>query len=237
MARPSVRLSREYQQKKQKAIKLRKKGWSYKEIADFFKISKNTAYHWTKQTKLSRFAKARIERKIKGALKKGLLACNRVYSKIRSQEAARIKNKWSGEATNEIKKISKNELKFIGAALYWAEGNTKNRNRLQFSNSNPLMIKTIMKFFREICNISNEKIKARVHLYPSINQKKATSYWVKITGLPKVNFQKPQTQISRASKGKRPRNTLPYGTLHLVISNTELTCRVKGWIQGISERI
>jgi len=87
-----------------------------------------------------------------------------------------------------------------------------------------------MRFFREICNILDEKIKTRIHLYPGINQQKATNYWRKITGLPKENFHPPQIQISRASKGKRPRNTLSYGTLHLTMNNTEMTCKVKGWI-------
>lgn len=137
----------------------------------------------------------------------------------------------------EIKNISENDLKLIGSALYWAEGGSKNRNSLRFGNSNPLIIKTIIKFFREICQIQKKKIGARIHLHPGVNQKKATNYWIKITNLPKTNFYPPQTQISRASKGRRPKNTLPYGTLHLTINNTEITCKVKGWIKGISGKI
>lgn len=175
-------------------------------------------------------------RKIKEALKKGLISYNKIYSKIRSREAAKIREEYKEKASKEIKKISKKDLKFIGTALYWAEGNIKNRNRLQFSNSNSLMIKVIMRFFREICNILNDKIGARIHIYPGINYKKALNFWSQIIKLPKSNFYLPQIQVSHASKGKRSRDTLPYGTLHLTVCNTELACRVKGWIQGISKK-
>ena len=94
-----------------------------------------------------------------------------------------------------------------------------------------------MRFLREICNIPDSKITARIHLYPEINYQKTLNFWRKITKLPKKNFKPPQIQVSRASKGKRPKNTLPYGTLHLTVNSTELTCKVKGWIRGISEKI
>ena len=236
MRRPSVRLISLYLNKKSKAIKLRKKGQSYKEVADTLRISKSTAYFWTKKIKLSISAQKRIKRKIKEALGKGLIAYNKVYSKIRSREAAKIREGFKEKASKEIKKISKKDIKLIGTALYWAEGNTKNRNRLQFSNSNPLMIKVAMRFFREICNIPDKRIKVRAHIYPGINYRNALNFWSRITKLPKNNFYYPQTQISKSSKGKRLKNTLPYGTIHLTVTNTEITCRVKGWIRGIAEK-
>jgi len=231
--RPSVRLIPIYLNKKFRALRLRKQGQSYWEVAKILKISKSTAYDWTRRVKLSKTANERIQKKIK----KALVAYGRIYGRIRSQKAARIREEYKEKASKEIKKISKKDLQLIGSALYWAEGNTKNRNRLQFSNSNPLMIKVAMRFFREICNIPNDKIGARIHIYPSVTYRKALSFWSQITKLPKSNFYPPQIQISRASKGKRPRNTLPCGTLHLTVSNTKLVCRVKGWIRGISERI
>jgi len=94
-----------------------------------------------------------------------------------------------------------------------------------------------MRFFREICNIPDKNIKARVHLYPGMDQQKTIDYWKKITALSKNNFNKPQIQVSRASKRIRPRNTLPYGTLHLTAGNTENACIVKGWLRGIAENL
>ena len=235
--RPSVRLIKEYSDKKSAALKLRRRGKTYGEIAQIIKASKSTAYDWTKKIKLSKIAQSRIEKKLKEAFGKGLATYNRVYGKIRSREAAKIREKIEEEASKEIKNLRPNDLRLIGSALYWAEGNVKNRNRLQFSNSNPSMIKTAIRFFREICDIPDDKITARAHIYPSINYQKALNFWSKITRLSKKNFKPPQIQVSRASKGKKPYNALPYGTLHLTACNTKIACRVKGWIKGISEKI
>ncbi len=237
MGAPSVRLIPTYLKKKKKAIKLRKKGWSYRELAQTFQVSKATVYAWTRKTKLSKSAQNRIQRKIKEALKKGLIAYNKTHSKIRSQEAEKIREEYKRKALKEIKTLSPKDLKLIGATFYWAEGFKKSRNTFRFSNSDPLAIKIMMRFLIEICKIPKEKVVVKMHLYPQIDPKKATLYWSKVTGLSKTQFAKPQFQISKASKRKRNPNTLPYGTLHLDVYSTKLTWRVKGWIQGITEKI
>jgi len=220
--------------KKETAINLRKEGKTCGEIMDILNSPKSTVWSWIKSAVLTEEIKNKILEKAKEKCRKNILFYN---TKVRPAEAAKIRSNWTKKGAEEIKNVSKNELKLIGSALYWAEGSSKNRNSLRFGNSNPLIIKTIIKFFKEICEIPEKKIGARIHLYPCIKQEEATNYWVEITGLPKVNFYPPQIQISRASRGKRPKNTLPFGTLHLTINNTEITSRVKGWIQGISEKI
>lgn len=218
---------------KPKVIALRKLAKTYSEIRAIYPIPKSTLCDWLANLKLSPKIKAKIEKRAY----KNWMESNRRNAKIRAEKAAKLREHYKNKGVKEIKKVTKKDLKYIGTALYWAEGSMKNRNSLRFGNSNPLMIKVMMEFFREICNVPDEKIKAKIHLHPGINERKATNYWAKITNLPRTNFHPPQIQVSKASKGKRPRNTLPYGTLHLTISNTELTCRVKGWIQGISEKI
>lgn len=218
-------------------IALRKNGKTHGEIAKFLNIPKSTVGWWLRNVKISKALEKQILERSRKKWRKNIAIYNNYYGKIRSELATKIRENYKIRASKEIGNLTKKGLKFIGSSLYWAEGNIKNRNSLRFSNSNPLIIKTIMKFFREVCKIPDKKIKARVHIYPGLGKKKATNYWKKITGLNKNNFHKPQVQTSRASRGKRPRNTLPYGTLHLTAGNTEITCKVKGWIQGISEKI
>ena len=221
----------------QRIIALRKKGKTYTEIANALKIPKSTVAWWLRDVKIPKSLEKQILERSRRKWRRNITIYNKFYGKIRSQKAAEIREKYKEKAAEEIKKLSRRDIKLIGIALYWAEGNIKNRNRLQFSNSNPSIIKIGMRFFREICNIPNSKITARIHIYPGINYQKTLNFWSKITKLSKNNFKTPQIQISRASKGKRSQNTLPYGTLHLTVSNTELASRVKGWIQGISEKI
>ena len=236
MGAPSVRLFPFYLRKKKRAVKLRKLGRSYREIAQTLRISKATAYIWTRKVKLSRSARNRIQRKTEESLKRGLIAYNKIHGKIRSEEAAKIRGKYKIRAFKEIKCLSLKNLKLIGIALYWAEGDKKNRNMFRFTNSDPFIIKIMMKFLKEIAEIPEEKIIARMHIYPQINPQAALLYWSKIANLPKTRFVKPFFQISRASKHKRKHNALPYGTLHLEVYNTELTWKMKGWIEGVSQK-
>lgn len=226
-------------EKGRRIIALRKKGKTYGEIEKILKLPKSTVAWWLRGVKIPESLRKQILERSRKKWRKNIVAYNNVYSKIRSEEAAKIregyKEKAKEEISKEIKKLSLRDLKLIGVALFWAEGDKKNRHLARVSNSDPFIILAIMRFFREICKVPEEKIKAKIHLYPQTNVQQATRYWSKITRLPSIQFTKPQTQISKASKRKRDPNTLPYGTLHLYISNTELKCKILGWIEGISK--
>jgi len=227
-------LSIVYMTKKETAIHLREKGKTCGEITSILDVPKSTIWCWIKDLSLSKEIKKQILDKTREKCRKNILAYNK---NVRPVEAAKIRDAWTEKARKEIMVISDKNLKLIGAAIYWAEGNTKNRNRIQFSNSNPLLVKVAIKFFREICKVKDDRICARVHIYPGLDYKKTLNFWSRITNLPKGRFYTPQIQISRASKRVMARNTLPHGTLHLTICSTELSSIVKGWIQGISEKI
>ena len=133
--------------------------------------------------------------------------------------------------------LSKKDILLIGTALYWGEGFKKTRWTVSFSNSDPLMIKFIMKFFIEVCRIPKEKIKATVQTHPNVTDENAINYWSEISKIPLCQFRKCYTRLSPSSKQKRPINTLPFGTLRLSIGDYKTINKIKGWIQGISEKI
>lgn len=216
---------------KSTVIALRKKGRTYSEIRKVYNIPKSTLSDWLKNVKIS----LRIRKAMKGRSYEKWKKGNEIFIKKRIKDAAKARERYKKKASKEIKSLSAKDLKLIGSVLYWAEGSNKNRNCLRFANSNSEVIRIIMKFFREVCHISDKKIKARAHIYPGNDYSKTLKFWRKIVKLPSKNFYKPQIQVSRASKGKRKRNTLPYGTLHLTAGNTEIASKVKGWIRGISE--
>lgn len=214
-----------------KAIKLRRQGKNYNEISRLLDVPKSTLSDWFSGVKWSQDLARKLSYNNSRKQAKRML----YYSKLRAKIAKDKRDSIIFNASKEIKTLSGKDLKLIGSMLYWAEGNIKNKNRLQFSNSNALMISIVARFFREICNIPDEKIKARVYIYPGMNYQDVINFWSKTIKLTEKNFCKPQIQVSKASKNKRPRNTLPYGTLHLTVTNTEITCKVKGWIRGIAD--
>jgi hypothetical protein len=223
----SSKLKRKFIHLKPEVISLRKLGKSYSEIRKIYLIPKSTLSDWLKDIKMDPKIETELEKRAYEKLKE--------ESKKKRERALKLREAIINKAKQKIKKIDKRDLLLIATALYWAEGNIKNKNRFQFGNSNPSMIKLMMRCLKEVCNIPEERIKARVHIYPGMNYSKVINFWLKITKLPKENFYPPQIQVSKASKGKRAKNTLPYGTLHLTVGSTELACKVKGWIQGICE--
>lgn len=43
--------------------------------------------------------------------------------------------------------------------------------------------------------------------------------------------------ISLASMGKRPFNRLPYGTVQVIVSDTQMFYRILGYIDGVKEQL
>ncbi len=139
------------------------------------------------------------------------------------------------KASREINKLTLKDLKLVGSTLYWAEGAKTQKGRLLFVNSDLGMIKIMMRFFREILKIQEEKLQISVQIHPNISKKKAKEFWSKATGIQTNRFQKTLFQISKASKRKRNRNSLPFGTCRININSTINFHRVAGWIQGIAK--
>ena len=140
-------------------------------------------------------------------------------------------------AISQINSLSKRELLLVGTALYWAEG-YKNKKEIpgnqhiQFVNSDPYMITLFLRFLREILQVPEEKFYVSIRIHPNINEQSTIKFWSKVTNVPKERFHT-EHQISRLSRGKRPRNSLPYGTLDIKVCNRQKFQQIKGWIEGL----
>lgn len=133
----------------------------------------------------------------------------------------------------------------IGTALYWAEGykrpvvrdgKERTAHRISFLNSDPEIIRLFTRFLLEILGISHEHMYASMRLYAHINEKEAKRFWMKASALPSSRFKKTTYLVSGASKGRRPRNRLPYGTLEVGVNNTQKFHYLMGLIEGMKEQ-
>jgi transposase len=72
---------------------------------------------------------------------------------------------------NPKKDLTQNEqqLKVAGLMLYWAEGAKKLPDKVDFANSDPLMIKVFIKFLRQIYQVNEARIRCLIYCYPSHN--------------------------------------------------------------------
>ena len=173
---------------KERAISLRKKGFSFREISEVLYISKSTASLWLKDVELSVKAKDRIKK---------LGIEGREKGNITRREATEKENKLirrkSEEILEELKNIENNISfsKLICAILYWCEGGKLDGGRMSYINSDPSMVSYFLKMFRKSFNISESKFRISIHLHSYHNPKKQIEFWSKVTNIPSRQFIKP----------------------------------------------
>jgi hypothetical protein len=212
---------------KEKARNFRKKGYSMNQIVKETGFTKSSVSLWVRDIVLTKAQKKKISEK------------GRSIESIERRRLLRLSNELVkrqiiiDEAKKDYNHISLKELKLIGIMLYLGEGGKTERGTARLSNSDPLVIKMMMRFFREVCNVPEEKFRGNIHTFAHADVEKTEKYWSKITGIPRSQFQKTYIKASSASLQKR--YTLPYGTFGINVCNTKLFLTIMGWIEKIKE--
>jgi hypothetical protein len=121
-----------------------------------------------------------------------------------------------------------------GCMLYWAEG-AKQRNQLQFCNSDPVMARFFVDFLKNHFGLRGDEIRITCHLYTDHleTQTEIEQHWLHELGLPRESLRKSVVNVySKYSQRKRV-GTLPYGTCRVVVSRTWVTQTIFGAIQEL----
>lgn len=210
-----------------KAITLRKKGMSLSDISKTLNASKGSVSVWVRNVELT--ARQRDALNIKGfsidAIEKRRKA--RIAGTLHRHRAVMNTAKLS------IKELSRQELMLVGSALYWGEGAKNIRNGACVSNSDPDVIRIMMRFFKEILGVPAGKFRGHVHTFSHLNAQAAEKYWSKVSGIPLKQFYKTYSKPSVASLGKK--DSLPYGTFQLSVCDTQVFLTIAGWIERLKE--
>lgn len=209
------------------AIALRKGGCSIKEIAHKLDVAQASVSVWVRDVMLT--TKQRSALTARGfsvdAVEKRRI--NRI-NKTRRRHSEIV-----AAAKQELKTLSRRDLWLAGIGLYWGEGGKTLQGSTRLSNSDPDVILTMMRFFREICAVPEQKFRGHVHTFSHLNKDRAEDYWSRLSGIPKKQFYKTYVKKSVASKDKK--DSLPYGTFQIYASDTRLFLRVRGWIEKLKE--
>lgn len=220
---------------KERAIQLRRRGFSYNEILKEVPVAKSTLSLWLRDVGLAKRQKQRLTEKKKEAQRKG--------AEAKRQQRIYLTEKIKKEALKEIGKISNKSLRIIGTALYWAEG-TKEKiynqrtysQGVQFGNSDPQMIKLFLKWIQKICGVSKKDISFTIFLHETAAGRKnqIRRYWAKITGLSLSQFDKIIWKRNKIKTKRKNTDENYYGLLKIVIrKSTNLNRKIAGWVEGI----
>ncbi|PIP92339.1 hypothetical protein COW77_00440, partial [Candidatus Wolfebacteria bacterium CG18_big_fil_WC_8_21_14_2_50_39_7] len=142
---------------KLKAIKLRRRGYSYKKIRKTVKVSKSSLSRWLNEIDLT--PKQREK-----------LLIGREFSRYAGAKAKRRKKTEIikmivNRSREEFIHLVKNPLFLSGLMLYWAEGDKNQAERVKFTNSDETTIILMISWFREICKVPEEKFRIALHIH------------------------------------------------------------------------
>lgn len=178
---------------KTKAIALRKRGFSLKEISEKLAISKSTASDWLSSIELSPSAQKRLARKqILGQYKTILLK-----RKFREEQ----KTLAQSVALNELSSltISKELLKLCCTFMWWCEGN-KDTKVVRFTSSDVTLVNNFLYTFRSGFALDESKFRALVHLHPYHDDAAQKKFWSHVTNIPLKQF---YASFKKENTGKR----------------------------------
>ena len=217
-------------EQKNKAIELRKQGFSYSEILKEIPVAKSSLSLWLKNVKLANSQKQRLtDKKLASALR---------GSQKRKTDRIKITKEIKDKAQKEIGSLTKRELWLIGVSLYWAEG-AKEKNHsvgIKFSNSDPLMIKLFVKWLLDICEISRDDIYFEIYLHECEKARVAevTKYWNNITGFSIEHFRKIRWKKNKIKTKRQNIGAKYFGLVNINVKRgTSLNRKIQGWVSGI----
>lgn len=144
-----------------RARELRKDGESIRSIAQKVRVSKSSVSMWCGDIELTKAQKEKLVADDRVGGEKG----RQISSQNKIKERLCRMGKYKDAGRKMVGKINKRELFLVGIALYWAEGNKKDR-RLVFTNSDPEMIKIWIRWLVDCLAIPAEDI----YCYLGINE-------------------------------------------------------------------
>lgn len=189
---------------REKALLLRKSGFSYKHISSKTGLSKSTLSGWLTEVPYTpneetvrSFGKARA-------------AASARRAELRQKSIEEIRK----IAAKDIGKIDQRDLFVFGLGLYLGEG-CKTNSQVRMINSDPRVIQTTIEWFKML-GVKEKQFRLRLHLYPDSDVKRCLQFWSRTTSIPVSQFQKHQID-SRTDKKAKKQRKLPFGTVQLIV--------------------
>lgn len=215
------------------ARKLRAAGESIKEIARRLGVSKSSASIWCRDIELTaRQMEALRRRMIKGSYV-GRMKGARMQHERRLKQIILLRE----NGGKMLKWFAERDLLAIGAGIYWGEGFKKSRAGI--SNSDPLLIKLMLRWFQTIWGVSRDRVECRVLINEThktrINE--VEKYWARQLCIPMRQFR--STTFIKAKNKKVYENFAQhYGTLSVRIKRgSDIGHQIRGLIDKAAKEL
>ena len=207
---------------KTRAIEMRKKGMSYRDILKEVHVAKSSLSLWLKDLPLTRREKQSLKKRRDSNISRGRIragAQNRKNRLLREHE-------YYEEAKIEFAKVMHEPFFHIGISLYWAEG-AKRNNQFFFMNSDHDMIETMILWLETYCNYSRLQLRYRLFIHKPYAHEHIEQFWMKTLRVTDAQFTKTIHKPTNLGVKKRPNYK---GCLRIEVpKSNKLLCKMKFW--------
>ncbi len=138
--------------------------------------------------------------------------------------------------------FTKKELEIIGTVLYGCEGTRLRRDKrrvnnvyhwvIEFTNTDPRLIKLFLLFMRKVLTIHEKKLKGQLFIYNDLDQDKVEKFWSSATEIPLSRFNKTIILTPRGYKGKLSEK----GTFKLRYHSKEIFKKLDSIMEKVFQR-
>ncbi len=204
------------------ATALRKRGFTYAEIAHIVGISKSTVSQWFAHEPWSRLVRTDNQRR--AAVENGKRIA--LLNKARSNQYQKLYAEAARSASIEFSHYRSNPLFVAGLMLYVGEGDNTHPRLIRIANSRPDIHRIFIRFAVEFLGIPQKRIHFWLLLYPEHKPLSVSRYWSSILKIPISQFYKYQV-----IKGQSTKRRLQYGVGNTIIGSAVLKRKLDRWIE------
>lgn len=183
------------------AIRLRKNGFMYSEIASKLDLPRSTVFSWLRTLELTN---KELE------LTKQRLKKHRSKSSIRLLQAKSLKKRKilsdiDKNASLIVADLSRTRSVDIAllAMLFWGEGQKDTSAGIRFINSDPKMIAVFLRLLRKSFNLDESKFRVLLQLHEYHEEDGEIEFWSKVTSVSTKQFHKPYLKTNTGKRKKQ----------------------------------
>ena len=217
------------------ALKLRRQGWSIKDIAKKLDVSPGSVSLWCQKITLNKSQQAVLKAKQTAAGMRG----RQMGADMNKAKRLTAMSLAEDTAMANIQSVTSRELFFLGLGIYWGEGVKSRSGQATVVNSDPRILKIAMRWFCDCLEVESSEF--RPYIYISIlhrdREEEIMNYWVKILSLPGSQFKSP-IYLQQKPKQKYENHDSYYGVIALrVAKSTNLKYRILALLNVLAVRL
>lgn len=201
---------------KEKALVLRQRGMSYKEILKEIPVSKGTLSLWLRDYPLSQKRLREVRDWNKERIEK--------YKATRKKQKEVLFESVYWDEFKKIKPLLQNDY-LAGLFLYWGEGGKTKESWSSVSNTDPAIIRFFVHWFTKYFGFTQSKMKISLHLYADMDIRKEIHFWSHYLNIPHKQFRMPHIKKSKRV-GLSYHTKFNHGTCNLIVGNAILTRKI-----------